>query len=200
MKETEVIETAEVVEVEEVETNETKATPATKTVASDYKLTNVVITDIKQERETGRLVITLNTTFKSIDFKLGTEIETNTFSIDRLALCQQLIPICDELEEADYYTAGEALPFLVLKPVLKKAIVSIDRIYKRKGELRENKKEGDKDSLYTQNLYKSVFTAIKCNMSDVAKKVMAKQMELLSTREERIVETKETIIRPPFGF
>lgn len=168
--------------------------------ANDYKLENVVIIDVKQERETGRIVITLNQTFKSIDFKTGAEIETNTFSIDRLALCQQLIPICNELEEADYYTAGEALPFLILKPVLKKALVSIDRVYKQKGELRENKKEGDKDALYTQNLYKSVFTSIICNMSDVAKKVMAKQIELLSTREERIVETKETIIRPPFGF
>lgn len=173
---------------------------ATANVTNDYKLENVVITDVKQERESGRLVITLNTTFKSIDFKTGAEIETDTFSIDRLALCQQLIPICDELEEADYYTAGEALPFLVLKPVLKKAIVCIDRIYKQKGELRENKKEGDKDALYTQNLYKSVFTSIVCNMSDIAKKVMTKQIELLSTREERIVETKETIIRPPFGF
>lgn len=175
-------------------------TVAAATVTNDYTLTNVVITDVKQERETGRLVITLNTSFKSIDFRTGTEIDTDTFSIDRLALCQQLIPICDELEEADYYTAGEALPFLVLKPVLKKAIVCIDRIYKQKGELRENKKEGDKDALYTQNLYKSVFTSIVCNMSDVAKKVMAKQIELLSTREERIVETKETIVRPPFGF
>lgn len=178
----------------------TTAAVVAANVTNDYKLENVVITDVKQERESGRLVITLNTTFKSIDFKTGAEIETDTFSIDRLALCQQLIPICDELEEADYYTAGEALPFLVLKPVLKKAIVSIDRLYKQKGELRENKKEGDKDALYTQNLYKSVFTSIVCNMSDVAKKVMNKQIELLSTREERIVETKETIIRPPFGF
>lgn len=176
------------------------AKTAAVAAASDYKLENVIITEVKQERESGRLVITLNTTFKSIDFKTGTEIETDTFSIDRLAICQQLIPICDELEEADYYTAGEALPFLVLKPVLKKAVVSIDRIYKQKGELRENKKEGDRDALYTQNLYKSVFTSIVCNMSDVAKKVMAKQIDLLSTREERIVETKETIIRPPFGF
>ena len=178
----------------------TNAAEAAANVTNDYKLENVIITDVKQERESGRIVITLNTTFKSIDFKTGVEIETDTFSIDRLALCQQLIPICDELEEADYYTAGEALPFLVLKPVLKKAIVSIDRLYKQKGELRENKKEGDKDALYTQNLYKSVFTSIVCNMSDVAKKVMNKQIELLSTREERIVETKETIIRPPFGF
>lgn len=173
---------------------------AAAAAANDYKLENVIITDVKQERESGRIVITLNQTFKSIDFKTGSEIETDTFSIDRLALCQQLVPICDELEEADYYTAGEALPFLILKPVLKKALVSIDRIYKKKGELRENKKEGDKDALYTQNLYKSVFTSIICNMSDVAKKVMTKQIELLATREERIVETKETIIRPPFGF
>lgn len=182
------------------QTGNANVAPAANVAPSDYKLTNVVITDVKQERETGRLVITLNSTFKSIDYKSGAEIETDTFSIDRLALCQQLIPICDELEEADYYTAGEALPFLVLKPVLKKAIVCIDRIYKQKGELRENKKEGDKDALYTQNLYKSVITSIVCNMSDVAKKVMAKQIELLSTREERIVETKETIVRPPFGF
>lgn len=183
-----------------MENSATTAAEAAANVTNDYKLENVIITDVKQERESGRIVITLNTTFKSIDFKTGVEIETDTFSIDRLALCQQLIPICDELEEADYYTAGEALPFLVLKPVLKKAIVSIDRLYKQKGELRENKKEGDKDALYTQNLYKSVFTSIVCNMSDVAKKVMNKQIELLSTREERIVETKETIIRPPFGF
>ena len=182
------------------QTGNANAANVANVAPSDYKLTNVVITDVKQERETGRLVITLNSTFKSIDYKSGAEIETDTFSIDRLALCQQLIPICDELEEADYYTAGEALPFLVLKPVLKKAIVCMDRIYKQKGELRENKKEGDKDALYTQNLYKSVITSIVCNMSDVAKKVMAKQIELLSTREERIVETKETIVRPPFGF
>ena len=173
---------------------------ATTNVREDYVITNAVITDVKQERETGRLVITLNQTFKSIDFRTGEDIGSDTFSIDRLAICQQLIPICDELEEADYYTAGEALPFLVLKPVLKKAIVTISRQYKKKGELRENKKEGDKDALYTQDLYKSIITSIVCNMSDVAKKVMAKQIELLSTREERIVETKETIVRPPFGF
>ena len=169
-------------------------------VTTNYKLENVVITDVKQEEESGRVVITLNTKFKSIDFKSGNEIDTDTFSIDRLALCQQLTPLCDELEEADFYTAGEALPFLVLKPVLKKAVVCIDRQFKKKGELRENKQEGDKDALYTQNLYKSVFTSIVCNMSDVAKKVMAKQIELMATREERIVETKETVIRPPFGF
>lgn len=170
--------------------------------SNDYKLENVVITDVKSESESGRVVITLNTTFKSIDFRNNTEIETNTFSIDRLALCQQVIPICDELEEADYYTAGEALPFLVLKPVLKKAVVDIDRIYKKKGELRENKKEGDENALYTNNLYKSVITRIVPNMSDVAKKVLNKQIELLSTREERAIQTKiETqVIRPPFGF
>lgn len=169
---------------------------------NDYKLENVVIIDVKSESESGRVVITLNTTFKSIDFRNNTEIETNTFSVDRLALCQQITPICDELEEADYYTAGEALPFLVLKPVLKKAVVDIERIYKRKGELRENKKEGDENALYTNNLYKSVITRIVPNMSDVAKKVLNKQIELLSTREERAIQTKiETqVIRPPFGF
>ena len=170
--------------------------------SNDYTLSNVVITDVKSESESGRVVITLNTTFKSIDFRNNTEIETNTFSIDRLALCQQITPICDELEEADYYTAGEALPFLVLKPVLKKAVVDIDRIYKKKGELRENKKAGDENALYTNNLYKSVITRIVPNMSDVAKKVLNKQIELLSTREERAIQTKiETqVIRPPFGF
>lgn len=171
-----------------------------ETKRENYSIENAIITDVKQERETSRVIITLNTKFKSIDFKTGNEIETDTFSIDRLALCQQLTPICDELEEADYYTAGEALPFLVLKPVLKKAIVTIDRQFKKKGELRENKKEGDKDALYTQDLYKSVFTKVVCNMSDIAKKVLAKQVELMATREERIVETKETVIRPPFGF
>lgn len=171
-----------------------------ETKRENYSIENAIITDVKQERETSRVIITLNTKFKSIDFKTGNEIETDTFSIDRLALCQQLTPICDELEEADYYTAGEALPFLVLKPVLKKAIITIDRQFKKKGELRENKKEGDKDALYTQDLYKSVFTKVVCNMSDIAKKVLAKQVELMATREERIVETKETVIRPPFGF
>lgn len=171
-----------------------------ETKRENYSIENAIITDVKQERETSRIIITLNTKFKSIDFKTGDDIETDTFSIDRLALCQQLTPICDELEEADYYTAGEALPFLVLKPVLKKAIVTIDRQFKKKGELRENKKEGDKDALYTQDLYKSVFTKVVCNMSDIAKKVLAKQVELMATREERIVETKETVIRPPFGF
>ena len=78
---------------------ENSATTAAVVAANDYKLENVVITDVKQERESGRLVITLNTTFKSIDFKTGAEIETDTFSIDRLALCQQLIPICDELKK-----------------------------------------------------------------------------------------------------
>ena len=171
-----------------------------ETKRENYSIENAIITDVKQERETGRVVITLNTMFKSIDFKTGGDIDTNTFSMERRALCQQLTPLCEELEEADFYTAGEALPFLVLKPVLKKAIVCIDRQFKKRGELRENKQEGEKDELYTQDLYKSVFTSIVCNMSDVAKKVMAKQIELLSTREERIVETKETVIRPPFGF
>ena len=42
------------------------ATTAAVVAANDYKLENVIITDIKQERESGRIVITLNTTFKSI--------------------------------------------------------------------------------------------------------------------------------------
>ena len=72
---------------------------ATANVREDYVITNAIVTDVKQERETGRLVVTLNQMFKSIDFRTGEDIESDTFSIDRLALCQQLIPICDELKK-----------------------------------------------------------------------------------------------------
>lgn len=168
----------------------------------NYLIENAIVTDVKHEGETGRIVVTLNQNFKSIDFKTGEDIETDTFSIDKLALSQQLVPICDELEEADLYSCGEALPFVVLKTVMKKALVNIERVYKKKGELRENKKEGDKDSVYTSNLYKSVFKSINPNMSDAAKRVMSKQLDLMSTKEERVIETRrETmVIRPPFSF
>lgn len=168
----------------------------------DYKLENVIISDVKSEAESGRVVITLNKSFQSIDFKTGEDIETDTFSIDKLALSQQLVPLCDELEEADLYSTGEALPFIILKSVLKKAVVSINRIYKKKGELRENRKEGEENSVYTSDLFKSVFEKVLPQMSDAAQRVLAKQIDLMSTKEERItlqrIETK--VIRPPFGF
>lgn len=167
-----------------------------------YQIEKAIVTDVKSEAESGRVVITLNNAFASIQKDTDVDVETDTFSIDKLALSQQLVPLCDELEEADLYSTGEALPFIILKSVLKKAIVDIKREFKEKGTLRENKKEGDKDSVYTNNLYKSIFTKVVPQMSDAAKRVLAKQIDLMSTKEERIIETRrETqVVRPPFGF
>ena len=169
---------------------------------NDYKIENAIVTDVKFDGEQNRVSVELNQSFESIDFKTGETVQTSTFSIDKLNLSQQLTELCDELEEADLYSAGDALPFVILKAVLKKSIVNIDRVYKKKGELRENKKETDSNSRYTSNLFKSVFTSVKPQMSDAAKRVLNKQLELLATKEERIVETRKetTIIRPPFGF
>lgn len=168
----------------------------------DYLIEKAIVSDVKMEAESGRVVITLNKSFQSIDFKTGEDIQTDTFSMDKLALSQQLTPLCDELEEADLYSCGEALPFIVLKSVLKKAIVDVNRLYKKKGELRENRKEGEKDSVYTSDLFKSVFAKVLPQMSDAAQRVLSKQIELMSTKEERVtlqrIETK--VIRPPFGF
>jgi len=168
----------------------------------DYRIENAIITDVRLESESGRVAITLNAPFQSINKDTGEDIMTDTFRLDKLALTQQVVPLTDELEEAELYSAGDSLPFIVLKSVLRKAVVTVDRQYKEKDTLREGKKEGDKNDKYTDNLFKSVFVEVSPRMSDAAKRVLSKQIELMSTKEERVIETRRetTLVRPPFGF
>lgn len=170
----------------------------------DYVIENALVTKVKKNVD-GKIELTLNQEFQNIDMKTDEDVMSTVLRLDQQDLSDILPELCDELEAATYYNTGAGFSFAMLASLLNGATISANRVFKKKGELRENKKEGDKDSVYTNDLFKTVLTAVTPNMSPIAEKVFLKELERLEAREERkneeITQTVETrIVRPRFFF
>jgi hypothetical protein len=121
-------------------------------------------------------------------------------------ITDQLIALkLPEATKARRKVSGTSFPFSIIKSILLYAVIDIDRIYKEKGTLRENKKEGDKDSIYTSNLFKTILTRVK--VSQDPDDIEAREEEFSEARHDE-KEAQKTIVEktvtrkvlPPFGW
>ena len=169
----------------------------------DYKVEDAIITNVVRINDNGddRIAFTTDKTFKSFDFKTKEEIETNTFSLAPAEANRQLMAFVPHLQLANAYLMGASVPLTLLSLLMRNAKVTINRVFKKKGEQRENSSD-----TYTMNLYKSVFESVTLNIEPLFEKPIEKELEKLSNREEterqqRKAEVTETTTRKAvFGW
>lgn len=131
----------------------------------DYKIENAKVTNVSMSREQGkncRIVLTLDTMFKSYDFKTSEKIETNKLSLDIANVGLQCANV-PQFKRANRYLLGANLTPIIIACVLDGATISIDRVFKKKGEKRESGND-----VYTSDLFKSVITHVVPNMDEYA--------------------------------
>lgn len=176
----------------------TKAT-TTATRPADYKLENRTIKSVRLTSENGRnsrIVFELDgEPFVSFDFKTGEEIKTNTLSLDVANVGLQLTELVEEFQIADSYLLGANLPPALISFVLRNAKVDINRIYKEKGEKRENAND-----VYTANIYKSVFTKVSTNISARANAEIDKILNRIAEEASKPQKVETTKTTTTFGL
>lgn len=165
----------------------------------DYQLKDRVITSIILTSDNGanaRIVIKLDgDEFDSFDQKTGEAIKTNSFSLDVANVNLMLGEKVDEFSIANGYLLGANLPPALISFVLKGAKINVDRIFKKKGEKRENSND-----TYTNDLYKSVITKVTTNISDRANKEIDKILDRLSEEAAKPTRVETTKTTTTFGL
>lgn len=168
-------------------------------VSKDYKLENRVIKSIKLTSENGRnsrVVFELDgEPFKSFDFKTGEEIQTNTLSLDIANVGLQLTDLIEEFQIADSYLLGANLPPALISFVLRGAKVDVNRIFKKKGEKRENNND-----TYTADIYKSVFTKVTTKISERANAEIDKILNRIAEEASKPQKVETTKTTTTFGL
>ena len=166
---------------------------------ADYKLEGRVIKSVKLTSENGRnprVSFELDgEPFKSFDFKTGEEISTNVFSLDIANVGLQLTESVEEFQIADSYLLGANLPPALISFVLRGAKVDVNRIYKEKGEKRENAND-----TYTANIYKSVITKVTTNISARANAEIDKILNRIAEEASKPQKVETTKTTTTFGL
>ena len=165
---------------------------------TDYKLENRRIKSIRLTTEKGknaRISFELDgEPFKSYDFKTGEKIETNVFSMDIANVGLQ----CGEVKEfkrANRYLLGANLTPIIVSSVLDNAIISVDRVFKAKGEKRENGND-----VYTNDLFKTIITNVQVDMDDFALEDYKDAINALKEAANKSITAETTTTTTKFGL
>lgn len=165
---------------------------------TDYKIENRRIKSIRLTTEKGknaRISFELDgEPFKSYDYKTGEKIETNTFSMDIANVGLQ----CSEVKEfkrANRYLLGANLTPIIISSVLDNAIISFERIFKHKGEKRENGND-----TYTSDLFKTVITEVKTDMDEFAVEDYKDAINALKEAANKSMTAETTTTTTRFGL
>lgn len=148
-----------------------------------------------------RLAFELDKEFISFDFKTKEEITTNSFSLAAAEVSRQLVPLVDEFALADAYLMGSNVPSTLVSLVLRGANVKVKRVFKKKGEQRENSSD-----VYTMDLYKSVFESVETNINPMFVAPIQREIEKISNEEaaeklrKRAEVTETTTRKAIFGW
>lgn len=155
------------------------AAATTNAQFSDYSLEATIIR-VSRVVEGGdeRVAFELDKEFDSFDFKTEELIKTSRFSLAVAEASRQLVPLVDEFTLADAYMLGGNIPVTLMSLVLKNAKVKVNRVFKAKGEQREQSTD-----TYRQNLYKSIFEEVKTDIKPIFEPAIAKELEKISNFE-----------------
>lgn len=168
----------------------------------DYKIEGTIkkVTRVVDNGDE-RISFELDKEFVSFDYKTKEEITTNKFSLAAAEVSRQLVPLVDEFALADAYLMGSNVPCTLISLVLRGANVKVNRIFKKKGEQRENSSD-----TYTMDLYKSVFESVETNILPMFIKPIEKELEKISNEEQseklrkRAEVTETTTRKAIFGW
>jgi len=158
---------------------------------SDYKIENRKITNVilsKENGRNGRVTLILDgEPFMAYKYGTAEKIMTNNISFDIANISNEFGQFSEVISTADGYMAGSAIPVPLISFALKGGMISIERIFKAKGEKRESTED-----VYTQNLFKTKVTAFTENLSQLALLQVGKLLDKLADQALKVdmTETK----------
>jgi len=158
---------------------------------SDYKIENRKITNVilsKENGRNGRVTLILDgEPFMTYKYGTAEKIMTNSISFDIANISNEFGQFSEVISTADGYMAGSAIPVPLISFALKGGMISIERIFKAKGEKRESAED-----TYTQDLFKTKVTAFTENLSQLALMQVGKLLDKLADQALKVdvTETK----------
>lgn len=150
------------------------------------KVTNVILS--KENGRNGRVTLILDgEPFKSYKFGTAEKIETNSISFDIANIGNEFNQFSEVISTAEGYMAGAPIPVPLISFALKGGTISINRIFKAKGEKRESAED-----TYTQDIFKTKVTAFTENLSQLALLQVSKLLDKLADQALKVdvTETK----------
>lgn len=146
----------------------------------NYQIENARIVKVWQSGyDKNRISIQLDKTFKSYNENGELAEDANTFGISTNALLQQCNSV-DYLAIVDAMAMGKPVNPQIIALVLNRAIVTVDRVFKEKGEEREFEK-----GTYANDCFVSKIVSIKTNIAPVFEKQINKLIDsALIVKEE----------------
>lgn len=149
------------------------------------KVTNVILS--KESGRNGRVTLVLDgEPFMAYKYGTAEKIMTNSVSFDVANIGNEFGEFSDVISTADGYMAGSAIPVPIISFALKGGIITLERIFKAKGEKRESGED-----TYTQDLFKTKVTAFSENMSQLALMQVSKLLDKLAEHALKIDVTEQ---------
>ena len=158
----------------------------------DYRIENRRIKSVTLSKESGRNArISLNLegeSFKNYKFGTGEKNETNNISFDIANINAEFGEFSDYITVANGYMMGGAIPPQIISFALANGTITVERLFKAKGEKREKTND-----TYTQDLYKTRVVSFTPNVTPLA----AEQLkELLGDLRKQSLKV-ETVEQKP---
>lgn len=157
---------------------------------SDYKIENRKITNViisKENGRNGRIVLTLDgEPFMTYKYGTAERIMTNSVSFDIANVTNEFGQFSEIISTADGYMAGSAIPIPLISFALKGGTISINRLFKAKGEKRESAED-----VYTQDLFKTKVIGFTENLSQLALMQVSKLLDKLADQALKIDVTEQ---------
>lgn len=160
---------------------------------NDYKVENRKVTNVilsKENGRNGRITLVLDgEPFKSYKYGTAEKITTNSISFDVANISNEFGEFSEVISTANGYMAGAPVPVPLISFALKGGTISIERIFKAKGEKRESAED-----TYTQDLFKTKVLSFTENMSQLALMQVSKLLDKLADQALKVdvVEQKPT--------
>lgn len=157
---------------------------------TDYKIENRKVINVilsKESGRNGRITLVLDgEPFKSYKYGTAEKITTNSISFDISNVSNEFGQFSEVISTAEGYMAGAPIPIPLISFALKGGTISINRIFKAKGEKRESAED-----TYTQDLFKTKVTAFTENLSQLAMLQVSKLLDKLADQALKVDVTEQ---------
>lgn len=158
---------------------------------ADYKVENRKITNVilsKENGRNGRVTLVLDgEPFMAYKYGTAEKIMTNSISFDVANVANEFGEFSDVISTANGYMAGAPIPVPLISFALKGGTITINRLFKAKGEKRESAED-----TYTQDLFKTKVVSFTENLSQLALMQVSKLLDKLADQALKVdvTETK----------
>ena len=157
---------------------------------TDYKIENRKVINVilsKENGRNGRITLVLDgEPFMTYKFGTAEKVMTNSISFDVANVGNEFGEYSEVISTAEGYMAGAPIPIPLISFALKGGTISINRLFKAKGEKRESAED-----TYTQDLFKTKVMGFTENLSQLAMIQVSKLLDKLADQALKVDVTEQ---------